>query len=152
MPRISKKKVTDLTNDEMDSIISHIKLNENTVFDLCNTNSQFKNYCKNSQSFLRKAFKILKEKFLWIENERQSELNNLTHMEERGIFTGQQYQVAYTISRILREHFEAQFDYLEDFFTKNNYTYEELVNVRKLILLILKQMHSYYSGVIINVY
>ena len=73
-------------------------------------------------------------------------------MEERGIFTGQQYQVAYTISRILREHFEAQFDYLEDFFTKNNYTYEELVNVRKLILLILKQMSYYYSGVLINVY
>tara|TARA_B100000959_G_C14815581_1_gene555699 strand:+ start:334 stop:792 length:459 start_codon:yes stop_codon:yes gene_type:complete len=152
MPRTGQKKINDLTNDEMNSIISHIELNENTVFDLCNTNRQFKNYCKNSQSFLKKAFDILKEKFSWIENERQSELNNLTQMEEHGIFDGQQYQVAYTISRLLREHFEAQFDYLEDFFTKNNYTYEELVNVRKLILLILKQMSYYYSGVLINVY
>ena len=37
MPRTGQKKITDLTNDEMDSIISHIKLNEHTVFDLCNT-------------------------------------------------------------------------------------------------------------------
>ena len=134
MPRISKKKVTDLTNDEMDSIISHIKLNENTVFDLCNTNRQFKNYCKNSQNFLKKAFTILKEKFLWIENERQTERNNLTHMESHGIFEGQQYQVAYTISRILRDRFESQFDYLEDFFTKDNYTYEQLVDARKILI------------------
>ena len=151
MPRTGQKKITDLTNDEMDSIISHIKLNEHTVFDLCNTNSQFKNYCKNSQIFLKKAFNILKEKFTWIENERQSELNNLTHMEEHGIFTGQQYQIAYTISRILREHFEAQFDYLEDFFIKDNYTYDELIDVRQIILLILQQMSYYYSGILVNV-
>ena len=151
MPRISKKKVTDLTTDEMDSIISHIKLNENTVFDLCNTNRQFKNYCKNSENFLKKAFTILKEKFLWIENERQTERNNLTHMESHGIFEGQQYQVAYTISRILRERFESQFDYLEDFFTKDNYTYEQLVDTRKILLLILRQMHYYYSGLLVNV-
>ena len=151
MPRTGRKKITDLTNDEMDSIISHIKLNEHTVFDLCNTNSQFKNYCKNSKSFLKKAFKILKEKFLWIENERQTERNNVTHMENHGIFDGQQYQVAYTISRLLRERFESQFDYLEDFFTKDNYTYEQLVDVRKILLLILKQMHYYYSGILVNV-
>ena len=151
MPRTGQKKITDLTNDEMDSIISHIKLNEHTVFDLCNTNSQFKNYCKNSKSFLKKAFKILKEKFLWIENERQTERNNVTHMENHGIFDGQQYQVAYTISRLLRERFESQFDYLEDFFTKDNYTYEQLVDVRKILLLILKQMHYYYSGILVNV-
>ena len=151
MPRTGRKKITDLTKDEMDSIISHITLNENTVFDLCNTNSQFKNYCKNSQSFLKKAFKILKEKFLWIENERQTERNNVTHMENHGIFDGQQYQVAYTISRLLRERFESQFDYLEDFFTKDNYTYEQLVDVRKILLLILKQMHYYYSGILVNV-
>ena len=151
MPRISKKKVTDLTNDEMDSIISHIKLNENTVFDLCNTNRQFKNYCKNSENFLKKAFTILKEKFLWIENERQTERNNLTHMESHGIFEGQQYQIAYTISRILRDRFESQFDYLEDFFTKDNYTYEQLVDTRKILLLVLRQMHYYYSGILVNV-
>ena len=151
MPRTGRKKITDLTNDEMDSIISHIKLNENTVFDLCNTNRQFKNYCKNSQNFLKKAFTILKEKFLWIENERQTERNNLTHMETHGIFEGQQYQVAYTISRTLRERFESQFDYLEDFFTKDNYTYEQLVEARKMLLLILKQMQYYYSGILVNV-
>jgi len=144
MPRISRKKITDLTNDEMNSIIEYMDLDINTVFNLCKINRQFRNYCRRSSIFLNKAFNILKEKFVWIENERQRELNNLTHMENLDIYHGQQYRVAYQIARGVREVYEHHFDDLERFFEKTNYSFNDLVVARSQILQILRYIESVY--------
>lgn len=144
MPRISRKKITDLTNDEMNSIIEYMDLDINTVFNLCKINRQFRNYCRRSSIFLNKAFNILKEKFVWIENERQRELNNLTHMENLDIYHGQQYSVAYQIARGVREVYEHHFDDLERFFEKTNYSFDDLVVARSQILQILRYIESVY--------
>ncbi len=144
MPRISRKKITDLTNDEMNSIIEYMDLDINTVFNLCKINRQFRNYCRRSSIFLNKAFNILKEKFVWIENERQRELNNLTHMENLDIYHGQQYRVAYQIARGVREVYEHHFDDLERFFEKTNYSFDDLVVARSQILQILRYIESVY--------
>tara|TARA_Y100001960_G_C13881446_1_gene451651 strand:- start:137 stop:502 length:366 start_codon:yes stop_codon:yes gene_type:complete len=119
-------------------------LDINTVFNLCKINSQFRNYCRRSSIFLNKAFNILKEKFVWIENERQRELNNLAHMENLDIYHGQQYSVAYQIARGVREVYEHHFDDLERFFEKTNYSFDDLVVARSQILQILRYIESVY--------
>ena len=144
MPRISRKKITDLTNDEMNSIIEYMDLDINTVFNLCKVNRQFRNYCRRSSIFLNKAFNILKGNFDWIENERQIELHNLARMEYNDIYQGQQYNIAYGIAIDVRRVYEHHFDDLERFFGRTNYSFDDLVVARSQILQILRYIESVY--------
>ena len=148
MPRISRKKITDLTNDEMNSIIEYMDLDINTVFNLCKINRQFRNYCRRSSIFLNKAFNILKGNFDWIENERQIELHNLTRMENNDIYQGQQYNIAYGIAIDVRRVYEHHFDDLERFFGRTNYSFNDLVGARTQILQILRYIERIYQGLL----
>ena len=146
MPRI-----TDLTNDEMNSIIEYMDLDINTVFNLCQINSQFRNYCRISSIFLNKAFNILKGNFDWIENERQIELHKHRQFtdEDEGEYEDDinlEYYIAYLIAFVLPDKYEHHFDDLERFFGKTNYSYDDLVVARSQILQILRYIERIYQG------
>ena len=142
MPR-SRKNILDLTTDEMNNIIDYIDTDYITLFNLCNVNKQFENYCKNSMIFRKKAIKILKTEYKRIRDEIAHETRNLRRMENNGIFQGQQYSYAHKISKSLTDHMEAHFSVLDDFITNNKPTYDIIKGAKNSIVLINKEINNY---------
>jgi hypothetical protein len=142
MPR-SRKNILDLTTDEMNSIIDYIDTDYITLFNLCNVNKQFENYCKNSMIFRKKAIEILKNEYKRIRGEIAQETRNLRRMENNGIFQGQQYSYAHKISKSLTDHMEAHFSVLDDFITNNEPSYDIIKGAKNSIVLINKEINNY---------